>query len=105
MSSSQTDSKISIDNITSQKQTDENSSINTTSLSPFKLSIQEKTITGECRLYNIGLVIIICFLLVHIYLWYKLNSIEQALLPPETICLNQLLTKVYTSINRYKYVS
>ncbi|CAF1025742.1 unnamed protein product [Rotaria magnacalcarata] len=72
ISLSQTDLKKSIDNIISQKQIDEDSSINAMSLSRFRL-----TINGESRVYNIGLIIVICFLLVHIYLWYKLNSIEK----------------------------
>ncbi|CAF2519216.1 unnamed protein product [Rotaria sp. Silwood2] len=84
-----TRSKQSIDNNIPQKQSEENSSVNIMSLPRFKLPVTEKTIAGEGRLYDIGLLIGICFLLVHIYLWYKLNSIEQALLPPETICLNQ----------------
>ncbi|CAF1135138.1 unnamed protein product [Rotaria sp. Silwood1] len=85
MPPSQTHSKQSIDNIISQTESDENSSVEATSSSEFKLSLKEKTITDERGVYNIGLVIIMCFLFVHIYLWYKLNSIEQALLPPETI--------------------
>ena len=84
MSLSQIDSKKSIDNIISQKQIDENLLVNAMSLSRFKLYIQEKTINS----YSIGLIIIICFLLGHIYLWYKLNSIEQTL-PPQSICLDR----------------
>ncbi|CAF4291049.1 unnamed protein product, partial [Rotaria sp. Silwood2] len=81
ISLSQTDQKKSIDNIISQKQINENLPL---SLSRFKL-----TINGESRVYSIGLIIIVCFLLVHIYLWYKLNSIEKVLLPPDSICLNR----------------
>ncbi|CAF4811660.1 unnamed protein product, partial [Rotaria sp. Silwood1] len=65
MPPSQTHSKQSIDNIISQTESDENSSVEATSSSEFKLSLKEKTITDERGVYNIGLVIIMCFLVVH----------------------------------------
>ncbi|CAF1068996.1 unnamed protein product [Rotaria sordida] len=89
MSRSQRHSKQSIDNNTSEKQTEENSSVNTMSLSRFKLFVKENSITGQGRLYDIGLLVGICLLFIHIFLWFKLNSIEKFLSPPEMIFLSQ----------------
>ncbi|CAF4309043.1 unnamed protein product, partial [Rotaria sordida] len=89
MSRSQRHSKQSIDNNTSEKQTEENSSVNTMSLSRFKLFVKENSITGQGRLYDIGLLVGICLLFIHIFLWFKLNSIEKILSPPEMIFLSQ----------------
>jgi len=54
-----------------------------------KILIKEKSITGKGIFYDMSLLIGICLIILHIFLCYKLYSIDQTILTPSTICLNQ----------------
>jgi hypothetical protein len=77
------------DNNTSHNQTGENLSLNSLSLSESKMPIKTRTITGKGILYDIGLFVGIFLLLLHGYLCYKLYAIDQVLLTPNAMCLDQ----------------
>jgi hypothetical protein len=62
---------------------------NSDALSQSKILIKEKSITGKGILYDMSLLIGIILLILHIFLCYKLYSIDQAILIPSTICLNK----------------
>ncbi len=55
------------------------------------ISIKEKTITGQGIFHDLALFIGILLLLLHIYLCYKLYSLDQIIPTPETICFNQCI--------------
>jgi Fe2+ transport system protein B len=52
-------------------------------------SIKEKTITGKGFFFDLGLFIGIVLLFLHIYLCYKLYSVDQALQSHDSTCFNQ----------------
>lgn len=75
--------KQSINNYLPHQQTEENS------IPFFQSLVKDKTITGKGILYDTALLIGILLLILHIYLCYKLYSIDQSLSSPDASCLNQ----------------
>ncbi|CAF3574836.1 unnamed protein product [Adineta steineri] len=61
----------------------------TISLHESNTQIIEKTITGKGITYDIVMIIGIFLLILHIYLCYKLYSIDNALSVSDTVCFNQ----------------
>jgi hypothetical protein len=55
------------------------------------ISIKEKTITGHGIFHDLALFIGILLLLLHIYLCYKLYSLDQTIPTPEAICFNRCI--------------
>jgi hypothetical protein len=86
---SKQDVNKSINNKKSHNRTEEDSSTNQIVVQEPKISINEWTFTGKGTIYDISIFIGICVLLLHIYLCYKLYSIDHALLTPEFTCLHQ----------------
>lgn len=63
----------------------QDSTVNTISSNESKLS----PATGDNIIYNIAIFIGVCLLILHIYLCYKLHSVDQTLLTLDSACLNQ----------------
>lgn len=61
----------------------------TLDLPVIKTSEPQSFLNRERSTFNLLIIFGICFLIVHIYLWYKLFAIEKALVSPDAFCLYQ----------------
>jgi hypothetical protein len=93
VSSSKRHRRESINSAQSLNQTQDNSNILPES--------KEKSITGQGILYDIALFVGIFLLLLHIYLCYKLYSLDQTIPTPERICFNQCRQSSSNPINLF----
>ncbi|CAF0932319.1 unnamed protein product [Adineta ricciae] len=66
-------------------ETSQDSAVNTIASNESKLS----PTTRDNIIYNIAILIGVCLLMLHIYLCYKLHSVDQSLLTLDSACLNQ----------------